>query len=104
LTQSDVLLSGVGQYINPHQVLGSYSKIGRFYILSGAGHPRQNLYPRFMLVFLLSMKLVSLKMPDMLVEGMDELVRRGLYPSRSAVMRAAVRDLLKKELWSNVEG
>jgi Arc/MetJ-type ribon-helix-helix transcriptional regulator len=34
---------------------------------------------------------------------MDELVRRGLYPSRSAVMRAAVRDLLKKELWSNVE-
>jgi Arc/MetJ-type ribon-helix-helix transcriptional regulator len=50
------------------------------------------------------MKLVSLKIPDMLVEGMDELVRRGLYPSRSAVMRAAVRDLLKKELWSNVEG
>jgi Arc/MetJ-type ribon-helix-helix transcriptional regulator len=49
------------------------------------------------------MKLVSLKIPDMLVEGMDELVRRGLYPSRSAVMRAAVRDLLKKELWSNVE-
>jgi Arc/MetJ-type ribon-helix-helix transcriptional regulator len=46
---------------------------------------------------------VSLKIPDMLVEGMDELVRRGLYPSRSAVMRAAVRDLLKKELWSNVE-
>jgi Arc/MetJ-type ribon-helix-helix transcriptional regulator len=34
---------------------------------------------------------------------MDELVRRRLYPSRSAVMRAAVRDLLKKELWSNVE-
>ena len=50
------------------------------------------------------MKLVSLKMPDMLVEGMDELVRRGLYPSRSAVMRAPVRDLLRKELWSNVEG
>ena len=50
------------------------------------------------------MKLLSLKMPDALVEGMDELVRRRLYPSRSAVMRAAVRDLLKKELWSNVEG
>jgi antitoxin ParD1/3/4 len=84
--------------------LSSYLKLMGIYILSGAGHPRQNLYPRFMLVFLLSMKLVSLKMPDMLVEGMDELVRRGLYPSRSAVMRAAVRDLLKKELWSNVEG
>jgi Arc/MetJ-type ribon-helix-helix transcriptional regulator len=34
---------------------------------------------------------------------MDELVRRRLYPSRSAVIRAAVRDLLRKELWSNVE-
>jgi antitoxin ParD1/3/4 len=44
------------------------------------------------------MKLVSLKMPDALVEGMDELVRRGLYPSRSAVIREAIRDLLKKEL------
>jgi Arc/MetJ-type ribon-helix-helix transcriptional regulator len=50
------------------------------------------------------MKLLSLKMPDALVEGMDELVRRGLYPSRSAVIRKAVRDLLRKELWSNVEG
>jgi Arc/MetJ-type ribon-helix-helix transcriptional regulator len=50
------------------------------------------------------MKLLSLKMPDALVEGMDELVRRRLYPSRSAVIRAAIHDLLKKELWSNVEG
>jgi antitoxin ParD1/3/4 len=33
------------------------------------------------------MKLLSLKMPDALVEGMDELVRRRLYPSRSAVIR-----------------
>jgi len=49
------------------------------------------------------MRLLSLKMPDVLVEGMDELVRRRLHPSRSAVIRAAVRDLLKKELWSNVE-
>jgi Arc/MetJ-type ribon-helix-helix transcriptional regulator len=46
------------------------------------------------------MKLVSLKMPDALVEGLDELVRRGLYPSRSAVIRTAVRDQLRKEIWS----
>ncbi|MEM3742765.1 MAG: ribbon-helix-helix domain-containing protein [Nitrososphaerota archaeon] len=46
------------------------------------------------------MKLVSIKMPEALVEDMDELVRRGIYPSRSAVMRAAVRDLLKNELWN----
>ena len=45
------------------------------------------------------MKLVSVKMPEALIQGMDELVRRGVYPSRSAVMRTAVRDLLKKELW-----
>jgi Arc/MetJ-type ribon-helix-helix transcriptional regulator len=50
------------------------------------------------------MKLLSLKMPDALVEGMDELVRRRLYPSRSAVIRVVVHDLLKKELWSDVEG
>ncbi|MEM0223938.1 MAG: ribbon-helix-helix domain-containing protein [Nitrososphaerota archaeon] len=45
------------------------------------------------------MKLISVKMPEALIEGMDELVRRGAYPSRSAVMRTAVRDLLRKELW-----
>jgi len=45
------------------------------------------------------MKLISVKMPEALIEGMDELVKRGVYPSRSAVMRTAVRDLLKKELW-----
>jgi hypothetical protein len=39
------------------------------------------------------------KLPEALIEGMDELVRRGLYPSRSAILRAAVRDLLKRELW-----
>jgi len=46
------------------------------------------------------MRLVSVKMPEALIQGMDELVRRGLYPSRSAVMRTAVRDLLRRELWS----
>ncbi|MCS7125665.1 MAG: ribbon-helix-helix domain-containing protein [Aigarchaeota archaeon] len=45
------------------------------------------------------MKLISVKMPEALIEGMDELVNRGVYPSRSSLMRTAVRDLLKKELW-----
>jgi len=49
------------------------------------------------------MKLISVKVPEVLIEAMDELVKRGLYPSRSAVLRTAVRDLLKKELWSIVE-
>ncbi len=45
------------------------------------------------------MKLVTVKLPDALVQGMDELIRAGMYPSRSAVVRTAVRDLLKNELW-----
>jgi Arc/MetJ-type ribon-helix-helix transcriptional regulator len=49
------------------------------------------------------MRLVSVKMPEALIEAMDELVKRELYPSRSAVLRTAVRDLLKKELWSIIE-
>ena len=45
------------------------------------------------------MKLVTVKLPDALVQGMDELVKSGMYPSRNAIVRAAVRDLLKNELW-----
>ncbi len=50
-------------------------------------------------VLSIGLKLISVKLPEALIEGMDELVRRGLYPSRSAILRAAVRDLLKRELW-----
>ena len=45
------------------------------------------------------MKLISVKLPEALIDGIDELVKRGVYPSRSAVMRTAVRDLLRRELW-----
>ena len=45
------------------------------------------------------MKLVTVKLPDALVQGIDELIRAGMYPSRSALVRNAVRDLLKSELW-----
>jgi len=46
-----------------------------------------------------ALKIVSVKMPEALIDGMDELVSRGVYPSRSAVMRTAIRDLLRSELW-----
>jgi antitoxin ParD1/3/4 len=49
------------------------------------------------------LKLVSVKMPEALVEAMDELVKKGLYTSRIAVLRTAVRDLLRRELWSITE-
>lgn len=45
------------------------------------------------------LKLISVKLPEALIEGMDELVKLGMYPNRSAVIRTAIRDLLRKELW-----
>jgi Arc/MetJ-type ribon-helix-helix transcriptional regulator len=45
------------------------------------------------------MKLLTVKLPEASVVGIDELVEQGYYQSRSAVIRAAVRDLLKEELW-----
>ncbi|MEM0380577.1 MAG: ribbon-helix-helix domain-containing protein [Desulfurococcaceae archaeon] len=45
------------------------------------------------------MKLVTVKLPEIYVEGLDELVKVGRYSSRSEVIRVAIRDLLKKELW-----
>jgi len=46
------------------------------------------------------MRLVTVKMPEIYVNGIDELVRAGRYSSRSEVIRIAVRELLKRELWS----
>ena len=45
------------------------------------------------------MKLVTVKMPEIYVEGIDELVKNGRYSSRSEVIRTAIRDLLMRELW-----
>jgi Arc/MetJ-type ribon-helix-helix transcriptional regulator len=44
-------------------------------------------------------KLVTVLLPEAYLEGLDDLVRMNMYPSRSAAIRAAVRDLLKRELW-----
>jgi len=45
------------------------------------------------------MKLVTVLLPEACLEGLDELVRANMYPSRSSAIRSSVRDLLKKELW-----
>jgi len=47
-----------------------------------------------------SMKLISIKLPNAYIDGLNELVKMGIYPSRSEAMRVAVRDMLKKELWN----
>ncbi len=44
-------------------------------------------------------RLVTVKLPEALIDGLDDLVQSGLYPSRSAAIRTAVRDMLKRELW-----
>lgn len=45
------------------------------------------------------MKLISVLLPEKYVKELHELVRSGAYPSRSAAVRAAVRDLVKSEVW-----
>jgi len=47
------------------------------------------------------MNLISVKIPETFLEGLDDLVRLGVYPSRSEAIRVAIRDLLRKELWDN---
>jgi Arc/MetJ-type ribon-helix-helix transcriptional regulator len=45
------------------------------------------------------MRLVTVKLPRALIEGLDDLIQTGMYQSRSAAVRTAVRELLRKELW-----
>lgn len=45
------------------------------------------------------MKPTTVKLPEALLKGLDELVKEGVYPNRSDAIRSAVRDLLRRELW-----
>ncbi|MEM0028888.1 MAG: ribbon-helix-helix domain-containing protein [Ignisphaera sp.] len=47
------------------------------------------------------MRIVTVKMPESYLEAIDELVKMGRYTSRSEVIRTAIRELLKKELWGS---
>lgn len=40
-------------------------------------------------------------MPESYVEGVDKLIKQGMYPNRSEVIRIAIRDLLVDELWGD---
>lgn len=46
------------------------------------------------------MKLITVKLPEAYLGGIDELVTAGVYPNRSEAIRVAIRDMLKKEVWS----
>lgn len=42
------------------------------------------------------MKLISVKITRKQLEGLDELLRRERYPTRSEAIRLAIRDLIQK--------
>ncbi|RDE17458.1 MAG: transcriptional regulator [Candidatus Thorarchaeota archaeon] len=46
------------------------------------------------------MRLIAVHLPEKLVDDIQRLVDNGLYPNRSETIRIAIRDLLKKELWT----
>ena len=48
-------------------------------------------------------RLITVKMPELYLDGIDELVKRGRYASRSEAIRIAVRELLRRELWGSEE-
>jgi len=50
------------------------------------------------------LRLVTVKIPELYLESIDELVKDGRYSSRSEVIRTAIRDLLRRELWAPHEG
>jgi len=43
------------------------------------------------------MVLISVHIPKQMLEELDELVKRGTFPSRSEAIRIAIRDLLLRE-------
>ena len=45
------------------------------------------------------MRLIAVHLPEKIVEDIQSLVEKGLYPNRSEAIRNAIRDLLKRELW-----
>ncbi|MHA1595663.1 MAG: ribbon-helix-helix domain-containing protein [Candidatus Baldrarchaeia archaeon] len=50
----------------------------------------------------MGMKLISVKIPDAYLEGLEILVKvKKLYPNRSEAIRVAIRDLLRRELWKD---
>ncbi|MHA2059868.1 MAG: ribbon-helix-helix domain-containing protein [Candidatus Ranarchaeia archaeon] len=44
------------------------------------------------------MKLITFHLPEQCFSGIDELVKLRLYPNKSEAIRAAIRDLLNREL------
>jgi len=46
-----------------------------------------------------SMKLITLYLPEPYIKALDSLVQERYYPNRAEAIRVAVRDLLSVEVW-----
>ena len=46
------------------------------------------------------MKLITLHIPEIYLDDLEELVAKKYYPNRAEAIRIAVRDLLSDEVWS----
>ncbi len=66
-------------------------------IRTGIRHPF--FIPIAFLILGARMRVVTICMPESYVEGVDKLIKQGMYPNRSEVIRIAIRDLLVEELW-----
>lgn len=51
-----------------------------------------------------NMRIISVQLPQNLLNALDILVKRGVYPNRSEAIRVAIRDLVKKELYQTEIG
>ena len=47
------------------------------------------------------MKLISLHLPEIYIQALDQLVKDKYYPNRAEAIRTAVRDLLTVEAWGS---
>ena len=49
------------------------------------------------------MRLLTVHVPEGFLEGLEELIKQKKYPNKSEIIRVAIRDLLRDELWSQNE-
>ena len=45
------------------------------------------------------MHVISIKLPASYLSALDDLVKAGVYPSRSEAIRDAIRKLLEEKVW-----
>ena len=49
------------------------------------------------------MRLLTVHVPEGFLEGLEELIKQKKYPNKSEIIRVAIRDLLRDELWAKAE-